>query len=159
MNMENGYLTDAELEALILEVEENELVSAPPDFVDVISEKIGGLQEEKKRLTHEIGDLSYKDVMEMQKKKTVSQERKVREFHRYCIRVITSAAAAIAIVFALPNAEWMKLPKEEVLTREELVGESISREEVLDDTGFLTKLMNGLNSKTGGFLNETEKEK
>ena len=159
MNMETGYLTDEELEALIFEVEENELVSAPPDFVDVISGKIGELEKEKKRLIHEIDDLSYKDVVEMQKKKAVSQERKVREFRRYCIRVIASAAAAIAIVFTLPNVELMKMPREEVLIRKELIGESISREEVLDDTNIITKLMEHLNDKTGGILNETEKEK
>lgn len=151
MNMENGYLTDEELEALILEVEENELVSAPPDFMDVISEKIEGLQE--------IGDLSCKDIVEMQKKKELSRKRKQIEFHRYCIRVIASVAAAIAIVFALPNVELMKVPQENVLIRKELIGKSISREEALDNSNIITKLMNRLNDKTGGFLDETEKEK
>lgn len=151
MNIENGYLTDEELEALILGVEEYELVSAPPDFVDVVAKRIENVQG--------IGDLSYKDVVEIQKKKELSQKRKQIEFRRYCIRVITSVAAAIAIVFTLPNVELMKMPREKVLTRKELIGESISREEALDNTNIITKLMNRLSNKTGGILNETEKEK
>lgn len=129
MNIENKYLSDAELDLLILEVEENELITAPPEFAVDVMTKIIVLEEKKKNI----------------------------EFQRYCIRVLSSVAAAIALVFFMPNIEpegGAELP-----TRQELIGETISREEALDDRKFLTKLMSSLNREIGGILDETEKEK
>lgn len=137
MKLENEYLTDEELEQLILEVEEHELVTAPPSLLDEV-------------LTH----VEVKEKREAIQQSTT--EYKVKEFQKYCIRVITSSAAAIAILFALPNVETVQV--RDVPTRQEMVGKSISREEALDDTKFLTKLMNGLNNRIGGFSNEAEKE-
>lgn len=129
MSIENKYLTDEELEALILEVEENEFVSAPPEFATEVIAKIT-VQEEK---------------------------RKTIEFRRYCIRVIGSVAAAIALVFWMPNLEPKEIAK--LPSRQELIGETITREEALDDRTFFTKLMSNLNQKMGGIFNEAEKEK
>lgn len=129
MSMENKYLTDEELTALILEVEENEFVSAPPEFVADVMAKITA-QENK---------------------------RKTIEFRRYCIRVIGSVAAAVALVFWMPSVEPKEM--EEMPSRQELIGETITREEALDDRTFFAKLMSSLNQEMGGIFNEAEKEK
>ena len=129
MSIENGYFTEEELNALILEVEENELVSAPPEFAVGVMAKIAEFEERKKTI----------------------------EFRRYCIRVLGSMAAAIALVFLMPNIEAKEV--EELPTRQEVIGDTITREEALDDRTFLTKLMSNLSQEIGGILNETEKEK
>lgn len=157
MSVENGYLTDEELEQLILEVEQYELVAAPPGLADVISMKVEDI--EWKNSQNEIVEVLQKDVTNSQEKQKISRERQIKEFHKYCIRVVTSAAAAIALVFTLPNAESPHRSSREIPARIEVVGECFSREEVLSDTSFLTKVVNGLNSKIGGLLDETEKEK
>ena len=129
MSVENKYLTDEALTALILEVEEKEFVSAPPEFVLDVMAKITKAEE---------------------KRKTV-------EFRRYCIRVLGSVAAAIALLFWMPDIEPKKI--DELPSRQELIGKTITREEALDDRTFFAKLMSNLNQEMGGIFNEAEKEK
>ncbi|MBQ2900392.1 MAG: hypothetical protein IJE49_00905 [Agathobacter sp.] len=129
MSVENKYLTDEALTALILEVEEKEFVSAPPEFVSDVMAKITKAEE---------------------KRKTV-------EFRRYCIRVLGSVAAAIALLFWMPDIEPKEI--EELPSRQELIGKTITREEALDDRTFFAKLMSNLNQEMGGIFNEAEKEK
>ena len=129
MNLKNEYLTDEELARLILEVEENELVSAPPSFAEEMMAKIGEAEERKKTI----------------------------EFRRYCVRVLGSVAASIVLVFFVQTMEPKEVNK--LPTREEVIGKSVAREDVLDDRTFMTKLMSDFNQQIGGILNETEKEK
>lgn len=126
MKIEDGYLTDEELNQLILEVEKNELVSAAPGIMDEILTKI----ETQKTKQH------------------LSVESKRKEFQRYCIRVITSVAAAVALVFLTSNMGDMKVS--EVPSRQELVGTIVTREEVLNETGVINQIKNLLNKKIGG---------
>ena len=130
-----NYISDEELERLINQVEQEELVAAPPDLMESILEAAG--------------------------------KTKKKEFTAYCFRVITSVAAAVALVFLLPelakgmnvngaasqkhpaksevvqtvpNYEEVTVPvpsKSEVLT----VKVVPSKEEVLDDTGLLEKVI------------------
>lgn len=129
MKMEETYLSDEELDLLIFEIEQNELVSTPPGFADEILTRIGKQQE---------------------------QENKRIEFRRYCLRVITSVAAAVALVFFMPEAEMAEARS--IPEREAVVGKVITREKALDDTGMITKVWNELNMKIGGLSNETEKK-
>lgn len=137
MKLEENYLTDEQLMQLILDVEENELVSAPPGLLDTI------LQEVEKAEKAQI-------------KPITSRENRVKEFRRYCIRVITSVAAAVAIIFFTPNLE--SLEKVDVPSRQELVGENISREEALKENGVIDQIINILNNEIGGLSYETEKK-
>lgn len=97
MKLDQNYLSDEELEALIADIEENDFVSAPPELLNQILHTI------------EVSELGIKPLtyFEMQKKKTI-------EFRKYCIQVITSVAAAIVIVFLLPTS--MKMQKSELLS-------------------------------------------
>lgn len=137
MKLEENYLTDEQLMQLILDVEENELVSAPPGLLDTI------LQEVEKAEKAQI-------------KPITSRENRVKEFRRYCIRVITSVAAAVSIIFFTPNLE--SLEKVDVPSRQELVGENISREEALKENGVIDQIINILNNEIGGLSYETEKK-
>lgn len=137
MRLEKDYLSEEELMQLILDVEEHELVSAPPGLLENI----------------------LKEVEEQVESKPIpitSRVDKTKEFRRYCIRVITSVAAAIAIVFLTPNVENMKVTN--APSRQELVGKGITREEALKGTGFINQVLNLLESEIGGLSNETEKK-
>ena len=176
MKIEDGYLSDEELEQLMLEVEEQELVSAPPGFMDCVLAELEQI-ETCRQTAQSIEDVRIKaSGYTFRQKDENRDERRITEFQKYCIRVITSAAAAIAILFALPGIEPAQLLpqvparqevlsrqevliQEEVLSRQEVVGRTLPKEEVLSDTGFLTKVIDSLNYRIGGFSNETEKEK
>ena len=137
MKMEETYLSDEELDLLIFEIEQNELVSTPPGFADEILTRIGKQQEQENILL-------------------LAKENKRIEFRRYCLRVITSVAAAVALVFFMPEAEMAEARS--IPEREAVVGKVITREKALDDTGMITKIWNELNMKIGGLSNETEKK-
>ena len=105
MRKEIPYLSEEELEQLILQVEQSELVAAPPSLYE---DCIQG------------GKISVQETLEDKREKAI-------EFRRYCFQVITSVAAAIAIVFGLPHMEVK--PKTEVLSRQEVQERSFTREE------------------------------
>lgn len=123
------YLTDTELESLILEVEQNELVSALPNLQDQVLEV---LDQEAKAL----------------------EEQKVRdkiiEFKRYRFRVMTTVAAAVLAVFLLPRLEGLQQQQTETtqpLTKHEMVmkGRYETKEDALNDSGVLETVLGGVN--------------
>ena len=123
------YLTDTELESLILEVEQNELVSAPPNLQDQILEVLD--QEAK--------------ALEEQKARD-----KIIEFKRYRFRVMTTVAAAVLIVFLLPRLESLQQQETESarpLTKHEIVMKSRyeTKEDALSDSGVLETVLGGVN--------------
>ena len=93
MKFREEYLSDLELEQLIRDVEQNELVGAPPDLAEQILHR-------------------------------VKMPDKKREFRRYCIRVMTSVAAAIAVVFLLPEVSDTQLFRTAVFSCEEVTNDS-----------------------------------
>ena len=143
-----NYISDDELERLIHHVEQEELVAAPPDLIEHILEAA---------------------ALSMPVIQVKNIKSKKQEFTAYCFRVITSVAAAVALVFLLPHlTEWMNLngtvsselfsksevvqtvpSKEEIVStnavprKEEVVTETAvpSKEDVLDDTGFFEKVI------------------
>lgn len=127
-----SYLSDEALEQLMLSVEEDELVAAPPDLMEKI--------------------LQAAELEQGQRKKTARE----KEFYAYCFRVVTSVAAAIALVFLLPELSGMTMEEtlgtevpgweevvEAVPAREEVVAakKAPTREEVLKDTGFFEQML------------------
>lgn len=137
MKMEETYLSDEELDLLIFEIEQSELVSTPPGFTDEILVRIEKQQEQE--------NISL-----------LAKENKRIEFRRYCLRVITSVAAAVALAFFIPETEMAEARS--IPERQVVIGEIITREKALDDTGIITKLWKELNTKIGGLSNETEKK-
>lgn len=101
---EKKYLSEEELEKLILDVEEETLINAPPDFLGNILISIDGTK----------------------KKKT--------EFRKYCFKVISSMAAAIAFLILIPGISGMK--EREIPSKEAIISESVqTREEVTGNSG------------------------
>lgn len=76
---EMAYLSDVDLEALVMQIEQQELVVVPPDLKDRI----------------------LREVQAETKTQTETKDKKA-EFRRYCFRVWTSVAAAILLIFMLP---------------------------------------------------------
>ena len=125
MKLDQNYLSDEELEVFITDIEENDLVSAPPELLNQILHTI------------ELSESCIKPItsFEMQRKKTI-------EFRKYCLQVITSVAAAIVLVFLFPMSIQMQkselpsipskdmiLAKQTVKTKSDVVEDS-SREKV-----------------------------
>ena len=132
---ETEYLSEVELEALISEVEENDMVMAPPQLLDELLVRLEAAEKEEN------------SKAKSGEKKNASK----KEFTRYCFRVITSAAAAIVLLFFLPKVtnalpETVYLPKDEIPTKQEVLATKTyaTREEVLDDTSFLEKLLGNI---------------
>lgn len=146
-----NYISDDELERLINQVEQEELVAAPPDLVESILEAV---EQEEKATSQPVPVKSF--------------TAKRKEFYAYSFRVITSVAAAIALVFLLPGlTDRMSLdgmPVAEPVNKSDVVEKipaqaevvktvpdkatvvavklTPSKEEVLNDTGFIEKVVN-----------------
>lgn len=130
-----NYISDEELEQLIYQVEQDELVTAPPDLA-----------------------------------KSIVAAACKKEFYAYCFRVVTSVAAAVALVFLLPEmTDWMgrqgsgtqirydkqtvvgtipsqkdvvkQVPEKKVVVADKVTP---TKEEVLDDTGVVERIIRNL---------------
>lgn len=100
MKEHKPYLSEEQLQSLMAEVEEQELVQAPGDLLSGVLWKL----EEAK------------PAEPLRAERKAIPKGKAMEFRRYCIRVVTSAAAAIALIFALPGLN--NLRREEAIARQ-----------------------------------------
>lgn len=168
MNNEFNYISDEALEQLILQVEQEELVAAPPDLMESILEAVG-LDGEMPKEPVQSSEAVVTKVVPVK-----PRAARKKEFYAYCFRVITSVAAAIALVFLLPelprmNGQAVPLPeisRQEVPSPEEVVDTVPSRdevvlamqtptkEEVLNDTGFIERVLNN----TGWFNKQNSED-
>lgn len=140
MNVENTYLTDEELERLIADVEEHDLVSAPPELLKEILTKIEACADTKTGMdaNGSAGDMTVK------KSQAVKENGKKRDFQLYCFRVISSVAAAIMLLFTLPKVSETVLKTSEAVREETVYEPQISlryetKEEALNDRGILAE--------------------
>ena len=120
MSYEKEYLSDEELNALICAIEQDDLVMAPPCIEERVLCRI---------------------------------KNKKKDFRMYCFRVVASAAAAIVMLFMLPQVMGDMSPKiadempgTDIPTRQEVLATQgyASKEEVLDETGFLQKFIQNI---------------
>ncbi len=91
MKLEPNYLSDEELENLIVDIEENDLVSAPPELLNQV---LSVIEDSKQYIQNTI-------PFDVQRKKTI-------EFRKYCFQVITSVAAVIVFIFLFPTSTQMQ---------------------------------------------------
>lgn len=123
------YLTDEELESLIQEIEQNEIVSPPPDLQDQILEV----------LAQEVEALDERNARD-----------KIIEYKRFRFRVMTTVAAAVLAVFLLPRLENLQQQEIEVvkpIAKYEFAMENRykTKEEALNDSGMLENMLGGVN--------------
>ncbi len=123
------YLSDEELESLMQEIEQNELVSAPPDLQDQILEVLA--QEAKAPAERSARD-------------------KIIEYKRFRFQVMTTVAAAVLAVFLLPRLESLQQQEIEIvkpIAKHEFAMQSRykTKEEALNDSGMLETMLGGVN--------------
>ena len=123
------YLTDAELDSLIREIEQHEMVPSSPDLQEQI---LAALDQDAK-------------AMEEQKAR-----EKIIDYKKYRFRVMTTVAAAVLVVFLLPSLEGLQQQKTE-LTRLPKKHEVVmknryeTKEEALYDSRMLENMLGGVN--------------
>lgn len=129
---ENKYLSDEELEKLILDVEEEKLILAPPDLLENILSSVDDFEE---KISFEPSRIEIEDtITEISKPpEIIDFNQKKSEFRKYCFRVVSSMAAAIALLILIPGiigVQESEIPSkasvvsEKVRTREEAIGSS-----------------------------------
>jgi len=130
------YLTDAELESMILELEQHDIVPAPPDLQEQILEAL-----EK--------EMPSRETVELKSSEDRSRQEKIRVFRRFRFQVLTSVAATVLVVLLLPKFEdFLKPLQKQVYTKkQEYVMQSRyeTKEEALNDSGMLETLLGGVN--------------
>lgn len=144
MSMRDTYLTDEELQQLIVDVETRDLVSAPPNILDDILVKIETPIdfEIPMKTTEQAEDIGVKRRQSVRKKK---------EFQLYCFRVISSVAAAIMLLFILPKVSETMPKTSEVMQEMTAVYEPQitlryeTKEEALNDKSFLAEAFGNSN--------------
>ncbi len=122
MTQNRNYLSDEELELLIADVEQKELVLAPPDMLEEILKRVDLVTKPKSN---------------------------IREFRMYCLKVCASVAAAVILVFALPSMSenlTLQEPERECSGKESRFA---TREEFLNNQGYFTEKFGGTNIFSG----------
>lgn len=184
MMIHTEYLTDEELEQLISEVEEADLVPAPPELKDNILGAVFGqiyAEEEEcdEESMREVWDVPNpppeNDKIRNERKKEEIKKRKQREFAGYCFRVGMSVAAAVAFIFIMPylpefHESGNELREPEAITEDlnlpeipewetEQMRNYPTREEVLNETNIIQKVFgeNGIFTNSNDFNIFTEK--
>ena len=152
MKLENNYLSDKNLEQFILEIEQNELVQAPPNLLEQVICQIEMISE-----IDSSGEIVDKTIFENE-----TRQSKVKEFREYCFRVITYVAAAIVVVFLLP--QLYRVEQFNILANEGMLFQCYQiKENSFHETKILSQLLgeknifnnekkqNIFNKKNGGF--------
>lgn len=107
--MMNEYLSDEELDALISQVEEHEMFLAPPDMLEQILTRVEETGNECEREIY--ADTKKGEIREIKRPPQIVEFKK-KEYRNYCVRVITSVAAAIILLILLPGLA-QKVPNRE----------------------------------------------
>lgn len=116
------YLTDANLESIILELEQDKLVSAPPDMLN--------------------------EILETLEQKMQTKQEKIIAYKRYRFQVLATVAAAVLAVFLLPKLASLQQQKNDFVEHKyefEVQNRYETKEEALNDRGLLEKVLGGVN--------------
>jgi len=133
------YLTDAELDSFIRDIEQQELVVAPPELKNQILERI-----EQKECLQPV----EQETKVLKVKQERSMQEKLIEYKRFRFRVWTTVAAAVLAILLLPKLEipqqqeikWLQTGVKQELPEQK---RCVTREEVLSDSGIFETLLGG----------------
>ena len=92
------YLTDNELNCLMQEIEEHDLVFAPPDLQDKIINSV--LQNDQSEVFDKEETCSIYKIDR-------SGQDKILEYRRFRFRVLTAVAATVLAIFFMPKLEGL----------------------------------------------------
>ena len=121
------YLTEKDLERLVLELEQGELVSAPPDMLDDIMDRL---------------------EQETPERQMCKRQEKIVAYKRYRFQVLTTVAAAVLAVVFLPKLADLQQQKKDYVEHKyeyEIQVRYETKEEALNDRGLLEKVLGGEN--------------
>lgn len=121
------YLTENDLKSLVLELEQGELVAAPPNMLD------------------EILDTLEQEMSEQQMRK---RQEKIVAYKRYRFQVLTTVVAAVLAVIFLPKLANLQQQKEDFVEHKyefEVQSRYETKEDALNDRGLLEKVLGGEN--------------
>lgn len=127
MTRDMEYLTDTDLESIILELEQGELVPAPPDMLIEILETL---------------------EQETSEQETQKRKEKIIAYKRYRFQVLATVAAAVLAVFILPKFTNPQQQKKDFVEHKyefEVQSRYETKEEALKDRGLLEKVLGGVN--------------
>lgn len=150
MMIYNEYLSDEELHKLISETE-TDIVPAPPDLKEEILIALFGEPEKAKsnRILKREASLSERGI-----------RQQPLEFARYCFRVVTTVAAAVAFIMIMPYlpglSETALVDNIQTEIRQEVLWElkeCPTKEEVLNEKSFWEKAF-GSNQNENSFIKE-----
>ena len=125
--MNREYLSDTDLENIILELEQGEPVSAPQDMLDDILDRL------------------EQETPEWQMRK---KQEKIVAYKRYRFQVLTTVAAAVLAVVFLPKLANLQQQKKDYVEPKyeyEVQSRYETKEEALNDRGLLEKVLGGEN--------------
>lgn len=121
------YLTENDLKSLVLELEQGELVAAPPNMLD------------------EILDTLEQEMSEQQMRK---RQEKIVAYRRYRFQVLTTVVAAVLAVIFLPKLANLQQQKEDFVEHKyefKVQSRYETKEDALNDRGLLEKVLGGEN--------------
>lgn len=146
------YLSEEELLKLISDIENEDIVKAPPDILENILSQVQAEGTDNRKAVHsEMISPAAIDRTPASEQKEISLMERRRYFIKYCLRTALSAAAAIALTFSLPYLKGTDgLFRFSFISVNENPG-SISRDEVTAGMNIPDKsevLSDGLRSNT-----------
>lgn len=135
------YLSDLELEALIMEIEDGDMVSAPADMTDNIISLLNlGVENELEQTAKSEIKAEPEEGKNLTYRKT---NNKITEFRNYCIRVAAVAATVACIAVTLPGMSINEnFVQKEIPSKQEVLGR-IDNDSILygsDKKGFLSTI-------------------
>lgn len=128
--MSHEYLSDEELQKLISDVELNDMVEAPADLQEKVLDEISALSKS--------GNIAK------------TKKQKIIEYRLYSLKVALAVAAAIAVMFIVPQRPVLdrNIPTKEeylaemdILTRQGLFDNCRNRDEVLEENNLCKTLV------------------
>lgn len=136
----SDYMSDEDLELLIADVEQNELVAAPPDLLEEILERVREGEEDAVTVSDAQKTTSNRKTADSAKSVT-----NIYEFRRYCFKVCASVAAAVVLVFVLPTMSENSMANTSGQERFMKESRYATKEEALNDQSYLMEKLGGTN--------------
>lgn len=97
------YLSEKELLKLISDIENEDIVKAPPDILENILSQVQAEDTDNKKAAYpEMISPAAMDRSPVPEPREIDLMERRRYFIKYCLRTALSAAAAIALTFSLP---------------------------------------------------------
>ena len=102
-NRELEYMSDEELTKLIMDVEENSMMSAPAYLKDeILSQVFEPKNAEEKPVLKQVEDIEHQKIDQNSKVFRINSSSRRISLLVYGAKVMAAAAAAIVLMFAMP---------------------------------------------------------